>query len=247
MTDPEASLAFKAGAAQSLKYKNHLTVDEKHRIIVDCYITTGAYRESQNYIHRLKSIHHIFNWTIKEVTVDRAYGTGENLDALKGMKIKSYIPLFNDRCGTALQKGFVYEPEFNRYQCPAGKYLLLNSSADSDRKTYNAKVKDCQNCALKSPCLKNSKSKYKRLQIGQHQELFDQVKQHMKQQFFLKKLSERFWKIEGLISEAKNCHGLKRAKYRGRSKMQIQAYLISTVQNIKRFIKALERQCPMAS
>ena len=82
--------------------------------------------------------------------------------------------------------------------------------------------------------------KHKKLQISTHQNLYNQMKQHMTSHVFLKKLGERFWKMEGLIAEAKNIHGLKRAKYRGRSKMQIQAYLTCTVQNIKRLLKAYQ-------
>ena len=52
------------------------------------------------------------------------------------------------------------------------------------------------------------------------------------------KLSERMWKIEGLFAEAKQNHGLSRARYRGRSKVQIQAYLSATAQNLKRLVKA---------
>ena len=40
---------------------------------------------------------------------------------------------------------------------------------------------------------------------------------------FRKLRGERQWKMEGTFAEAKNNHGLGRARYRGRSKMQIQA------------------------
>ena len=42
------------------------------------------------------------------------------------------------------------------------------------------------------------------------------------------------WKMEGIFAEAKSHHGMRRARYRGRAKMQIQIYMISTVQNLKR-------------
>jgi hypothetical protein len=51
---------------------------------------------------------------------------------------------------------------------------------------------------------------------------------------FSKRLSERMWKAEGLFAEAKRNHGLARARYRGRSKVQIQAYLSAMSQNLKR-------------
>ena len=58
----------------------------------------------------------------------------------------------------------------------------------------------------------------------------------MKQPYFLQKMAERLWKIEGIISEGKTYHCLSRAKYRGINKMQIQAYLSASVQNMKRII-----------
>ncbi len=53
---------------------------------------------------------------------------------------------------------------------------------------------------------------------------------------FKKKAAERMWKSEGLFAEAKQYHGLSRAKYRGRAKVQIQAYFTATVQNLKRLL-----------
>ena len=48
--------------------------------------------------------------------------------------------------------------------------------------------------------------------------------------------SERMWKCEGLFAGSKQYHCLARAKYRGRSKVQIQAYLCAIVQNLKRLL-----------
>jgi Transposase DDE domain len=53
---------------------------------------------------------------------------------------------------------------------------------------------------------------------------------------FKQNVSERMWKMEGLFAEAKQNDCLARAKYRGRTKVQIQAYLIAIVQNLKRLL-----------
>ena len=58
----------------------------------------------------------------------------------------------------------------------------------------------------------------------------------MRDPTFRQKMSERMWKCEGLFAEAKQNHGLARARYRGRRKVQIQAYLSATVQNLKRLV-----------
>ena len=68
--------------------------------------------------------------------------------------------------------------------------------------------------------------------------LYTPISRRMRDPVFREKRSERMWKIEGLFAEAKEYHGLSRARYRGRSKVQIQAYLSTTAQNLKRLVRA---------
>jgi hypothetical protein len=72
-----------------------------------------------------------------------------------------------------------------------------------------------------------------------HKELFEQEKMRMEKKIFKSRLIERMYKIEGIISEAKQRHGLSRARYQGLIKTQIQAYLVAIVMNIKRLIMLL--------
>ena len=53
---------------------------------------------------------------------------------------------------------------------------------------------------------------------------------------FQNSLRERMWKIEGINAEAKNQHGLKRARYRGINKVQIQANMVGAILSIKRIV-----------
>ena len=71
------------------------------------------------------------------------------------------------------------------------------------------------------------------------QDLFEEIQARMRDPTFRTRRSERMWKMEGLFAEAKQNHGLSRARYRGRSKVQIQAYLSAIVQNLKRLVAAL--------
>ena len=69
--------------------------------------------------------------------------------------------------------------------------------------------------------------------------LFLKIKEKQETPEFRQKLRERMWKLEGLFGEAKYIHGMGRARYRGRSKVQIQVYAIATVQNLKRLANAV--------
>jgi|GEM_PF-1982708 len=54
-------------------------------------------------------------------------------------------------------------------------------------------------------------------------------------------MKERKWKIEGIFAEAKKNHGLQKAKYRGISKVQLQALMTASIQNIKRLVHHIDK------
>ncbi len=240
-TDPQATLAMKPGKPRGLKYKIHLTADADSRIILNTKVTTGACHDSKVYIQQIKEISKENKLTIKEAIADRAYGSGEIINELINLNITPYLPLFHVNTGRSILKisdGFIYEDKYDRYRCPTGHYLLPYSKIYGKRVKYRSKVKDCSSCEYSKNCsakrLLPACNRY--IERNIHQALYEETQKRMKMPIFADKLVERFWKIEGIISEAKNRHGLSRARYRGLDKVQIQAYLSATVQNMKRII-----------
>ncbi len=53
---------------------------------------------------------------------------------------------------------------------------------------------------------------------------------------FVGKMIQRKWKIEGLFAEAKQFHGVRRARYRRLNTVSIQALMAALAQNIKRVV-----------
>ena len=74
----------------------------------------------------------------------------------------------------------------------------------------------------------------KHIEVHIHHAILDKTAEREKTWTFKRMRGERQWKMEGVFAEAKDNHGLDRARYRGRAKMQIQAYMIASVQNLKR-------------
>ncbi len=85
---------------------------------------------------------------------------------------------------------------------------------------------------------KEHKGKKWRLVSRSLQQDFFEIQLSRMQEPILRMLAfrERMWKIEGINAEAKNRHGLKRAKYKGIDKVQIQANMVGAVLNIKRIV-----------
>jgi len=218
-TDPDATLAQKWGTPRQLKYKVHLTIDADSRVILDTEVTTGARHDNQPYLEQLQRVRDQYKLTIGEAIADRGYGSAEIIKALKEKGTKPYIPLWN-RCsgknaGTAV--GLVYEQEHDRIRCDAGKYLLPSSGDYWNRKRYSLSG-ECAQCPFASTCPAKVRPKAPHTRFvlrPNDQEIFDEVQAQMNEPEFGRKASERMWKSEGMFAEAKQYHGLSRAKYRG--------------------------------
>ena len=239
-TDPDATLAQKKGTPRQLKYKVHQTIAADSRVILDIEVTTGARHDNQPYLKQLQRIREKYNVVIREAIADRGYGSAAIIRSLQEQGIETYIPLWSGRVGNSkyLTGELVYEKQQDRFRCPEGKYLLPNLAIVENHKRYSASSDDCRDCPRANTCPARTKSKSHQKFVLRNldQDLFERVKVQMREPIFRTRASERMWKIEGLFAEAKNNHGLKRARYRGRAKVQIQAYMIAIVQNLKRLV-----------
>jgi transposase len=240
-TDPDATLAQKKGTPLQLKYKVHQTIDADSRVILDSEVTTGARQDNQPYLEQIRRVRDRYKLTIDEAITDRGYGSAEIIRSLKEQGIKPYIPLWNRNCGrnSGSAAGLEYEREHDRLRCAAGKYLSPNAGNYWNRTRYSTAPGACRDCALASGCAAKSRPQapHTRFVLRRNdQDLFDEVRAQMNEPEFGDRVSERMWKSEGLFAEAKVNHCLARAKYRGRPKVQIQAYLSAIVQNLKRLL-----------
>jgi transposase len=245
-SDPESGLSGKAFEAKSLAYKTHCAIDADSRVIIDCHVTAGSVSEVKVLESRIDAIEKNLAVKIEEVIADRGYGSGENLEFLEKREIRSNIPLWSSRSGMKffkeLEDGFVVNEDGSEVQCPEGYNMKRGSHDDATgRWMFTLPRSCCQACPRAKTCL--SESEYKTR--GKKFALIDRFKTIMATREkstlleFKAKLWQRMWKMEGIFAEAKNNHGLRRARYRGRWKVQVQVYMISTVQNLKRLAGAV--------
>ena len=238
--DPEATLAGRNGEFRLLSYRSHTSIDAESRVIVDCFVTTGAVSDTTPYIERIDHIENHFEQKIECVVADRGYGSAENLQALEDKGIESNIPLWSTRSGKTFSEdqtnGFKINDDEESAQCPEGQ-LMKKLNTKPDRILFAASTKICGKCPRFKTCLTKSEQKNagrKVLRVPIHHAIFSSVLEKQKRPEFKEQLRDRMWKVEGIFAEAKSHHGLRRARYRGRAKMQMQVYAISTVQNLKR-------------
>ena len=239
--DSDATLVNRQGYPRKLYHKVHYCADAASRVITDCHVTTGAYHETNVITQRIQYQQERFGLPVEEVIADVGYSSGKNYKFFEKHQIRSYIPTAKFRLTpgkqVAHEGNFQYDPNKDIYTCQAG-HALHPKPAVGATKYYHIKKAHCNSCQWQNSCYLGRH--HTGLYRNEHNAAIERVRRRQSGLVFKQKMIERSWKIEGLFAEAKERHGLRRAKYRGLEKTQIQAYLTGTAQNLKRLAVSLD-------
>jgi hypothetical protein len=112
--------------------------------------------------------------------------------------------------------------------------LFLSQSEATHRRIYQAVPRHCRACALRERCTTSPRGR----RISRHldEEYLERVRGYHATEPYAKAMRKRKVWIEPLFAEAKAWHGLRRFRLRGAEKVNIQAQLIATGQNLKRLL-----------
>jgi transposase len=243
-TDPDSSpMKRRDSKGSHLGYYNHYVVDGgKSRIILNALVTPFEVTENAPMLDLLWRTS--FRWKLhpKQVTGDTAYGTTENIAAVERAGIRAYVPLTGaGKAGSYFSKEeFTYDPEQDLYQCPAGEILAPKAFRSARNQViYKTEVGTCTSCSMRAQCTDNKTGR----QVLRHLEerYVDRVKSYRGTFAYEKALRKRRVWVEPLFGEAKEWHGLRRFRLRRLEKVNIEALLIASGQNIKRLVAARER------
>ena len=243
-TDPDSSPMKRRNSKGShLGYYTHYVVDGgKARIILGALVTPFEVTENQPMLDLLWRTS--FRWKIapRQVTGDTAYGTTENIAAVERAGIRAYVPLTG--AGKARpyfsKEEFAYNPEQDLYQCPAGEILRPKTfRAARNQVLYKTEPGTCNSCSMRARCTDNKTGR----QVLRHRDerYVDRVKSYRGTFAYEKALRKRRVWVEPLFGEAKDWHGLRTFRLRRLEKVNIEALLIASGQNIKRLVAARER------
>jgi transposase len=126
-----------------------------------------------------------------------------------------------------------------RARCPSG-FLSTQCSRIKESKRQKVSFRlewsyHCHNCSLRSQCVPAGQS-HRTIVVGQYHELLQERRRDQQSPQFKKQMRQRN-AIEGTISELTRAHGLRRSRYRGFAKVELQNLFIGTACNIKRWLR----------
>jgi transposase len=241
--DPDARTGRKTGTTWP-GYKAHIVMEEESGIITAVGTTSANATDGSQLQPLLKEQEKLHSLRPQEVTADKAYDWGENLESLAGKKTVANIALSKqvNRLGAGYFTidDFLYDPEYIKLMCPAGhistscyKEILYNYKSGY---AFQFRASLCNVCPLKAQCLKNDRGR--RVFISYYEPYFRMARERLATEEGKQAYRNRY-KIEQKVADLTRYCGLRRCRYRGLGRAGIHTLLATTVCNIKRMAKLL--------
>jgi transposase len=236
LTDPDATLFYRLGMGNFLSYKAH--VGSSLEGFITAIYASPSWVHDTGGVPPLVEAHEKILGTPTAVAADTKYGSEECLKYLQDKGIKTSIKPEekNNRPGYIPKAEFRYDSQKDCYICPQGKILKRKTKSYSQNRIfYRASKKDCMNCPQKSKCISGKANA--RIVSHYDSNCFSSAKNFYYSKYgrYLQKL--RSTTIEGIMGQAKEYHGMRRAKLRGLDKVEIQLFLTATAINLKKILK----------
>lgn len=237
-SDPDAALVKRRGKGSQLAYKQHFTVDGKQRVITAVEVTDGAAEDAAQ-VEKLLEGQPI---RPRQFCADTGYGVAPVYGHLESQGIQAVIPRRGvtgnkSQAGRISCREFQYDEAGDEYLCPQGKRLRRkNYDPRWDRYNYRPLRSDCRGCPIRERC-SNVKT-VRCITRPRQQAAVDRALRFLHSAEGQGILARRGYMAEWVVSEAKGCHGLGRAKFRGLEKVRIQGLMTAAVQNLKRLMAA---------
>jgi hypothetical protein len=237
-TDPDATLMQTKGGAR-LGYHTHYVVDGgKARILLQVLVTPSQIMENQPGLDLLWRARARWKLHPRQFTGDTTYGTAEHIVALEDQQMRAYVPLpdFEQRTEFFGQRDFRYDAERDVYSCPNEAELpLLPSGCTDHYRQYRAKASVCTNCPLKAQCTTSKMGR--RLSRHVAEEYLERVRTSHTTEPYKKAMRKRSVWVEPLFAEGKDWHGMRRYRLRRLWRVNCEALVRASGQNLKRLLK----------
>lgn len=247
LADPDARMGKKTSAVWP-GYKAHIVMDEESGIITGVKTTPANATDGSQLKPLLKEQEEVHAIKPKELTGDKAYDWGENLELLDSNETIANIAISKQANrwngpGYFSVDDFLYDHENNKLMCPAGhistncyREVLYNYQLNKPGYAFQFKASLCNVCPLKHKCVKNKEGR--RVYISYYEPYYRQAKQRLATEEGKQAYRNRY-RIEQKVADLTRYCGLRRCRYRGLGRAGIHTLLATIACNIKRMAKLL--------
>ena len=172
--DKDARLLNKRG--QKINgYNVQIVTDNKHYLLVADDVTTDANDLEQLY-PMAKQARDVLQVGSLAVLADAGYYKGAQIQACLNDHMTPYVPepdRKTTKSGRFQRTDFIYDPEQNRYRCPAGctlKAMTPRYQNGQLQQSYSSRKADCNHCQIRQQCL-GPRSKQRKILRNEFEEI----------------------------------------------------------------------------
>jgi IS5 family transposase len=247
--DPDARMGKKESKRWA-GYKGHVVMEEDSEIITAIETTAANKADGNQLKPLLKQQESAHALVPKEISADKAYDSGTNLELLDSKGITGNIGLTRKTNikGTDLFSvdEFHYDAETDTVTCPGGCVAphsarsVFHSEEQKKRgRVFQFSRKQCDACHLKEKCHRGHlKTRGRAVYISYSHHLFQQMKARIESEEGQEAYRQRY-KIEHKIADLARWCGMRRCRYRGLTRAGIHTLLAAIASNVKRMVKLL--------
>ena len=182
LTDPDARSMITRGSG-IVGYNVQTAVDTKHHRIV-AHEVTNVGNDRAQLANMAAQAKEAMATDELAIVADRGYFSGKEIKACEDAGIKAYLPKCqtsgNQAKGLFGKRDFIYKPESDEYECPAGERAIYRFSRQEDGKMIRRYWSSaCTNCSMKSQC---TTGQYRRISRWEHEAVLDVVEARINQE-----------------------------------------------------------------
>lgn len=245
-TDPDAGYMVRDGKPKGFFYLDHRTVDGRHAIITDSYLTPANLHDSIPYLGRLDRQRERFGFDVVAVGLDAGYDTA---GIARGLEDRGILGVTGRnpparRPGFMRKNDFAYEQELDGYRCPNGQLLTYRTTNREGYREYRSDPAICRSCPLLASCTA-SVNTTKTITRHVWQDAKERIDANRRTPWGKSLYKRRKETVERSFADAKQLHGHRYARFRGLNGMIEQCLLAAAAQNIKKIALAWARRTPI--
>lgn len=236
LTDPDArSMTLGSNRGTEVGYNVQISVDAKHKLIVDHEVTNECNDMRQLSCMALRA-KEVLGVESLEVVADRGYYNGEEIrDCIKGA-IVPYVPQTNPSNSRHVdlytKEDFRYDAQNDCYWCPAGEalqYIRCGTNKHGRKMRFYA-TKRCKGCAVKHKCTRDKSGR--RIQRWEDERLLEEMDRRVRAE--PNKIKQRKLIVEHPFGTIKRSMDQGYFLTRGLCNVRAEASLTILAYNIKR-------------
>lgn len=234
-TDPDSGFMVRDQKPQGFFYLDHRTVDSRCNVITDVHVSAGNVHDATPYLSRLDRQVERFGFPLRNIGVDAGYFTAA---VCKGIEDRELYGVMGYRRpphkkGYFYKREYTYDAEQDCYQCPQGKMLIYKTTNREGYRHYQSDPDTCRSCPVRNRCTQNKKY-IKTITRHVWEGSKERIDQHRLSEVGKAIYARRKETVERSFADAKELHGYRYARFRGKNKVQAHCLLAATAQNMKK-------------